>query len=63
MFVEDGKETLVHFKGPEGGEYTISVDDESYARMLNDGYKPLAELMVHTRLNPEEYDHLKPEAP
>lgn len=62
MFKENGEETLVLFKGPDGIEYRISVDDESYARMLNTGYEAIEELMVHTRLSPDEYPHLLPEA-
>lgn len=56
MFQENGEEVLVHFE-KEGMPYYISVDQESYARMLNDGYVVVEEMMPTTRPPiPEEFD-------
>lgn len=60
MFVETGQETLVHFQRG-GQEYKIAVDDESYARMLNDGYEVIEEIMKFTRLPPELDPNMSPE--
>jgi hypothetical protein len=49
VFVESGAETLVHFR-KENVPYYISVDEEAYAHMINDGYEVVEEIMQHTRL-------------
>ena len=56
MFMENGEETLVHFE-KDGEPFYISVDDESLARMINDGWVVIEELMPTTRPPaPEEFD-------
>jgi hypothetical protein len=49
MFYENGKETLIQWKSPEGEEHLISVDEESQARMLNAGWLVLEEICETSR--------------
>ena len=55
MFVENGLETLVHYRDEEG-EHMIALDDESYAHVLNKGATVIAEMMTFYRLSPDEAD-------
>ena len=55
MFMETGEETVIKFK--KGDQlYVVAVDDESQARMLNDGYVVLQEISKITRLPLETFD-------
>ena len=49
MYVENGVETIVHLRCGKK-ELVIAVDDESYARLLNEGWELVEELSSFTRL-------------
>lgn len=55
MYMENGEETIIRFV-KEGQPYEVAVDDESYARMLNDGYEVVEQISKITRLDPRIYD-------
>lgn len=55
MFVENGQETLVQFF-KDGQEIQVAVDDESYARMINAGYRVGKEIMTFSRLPLDGFD-------
>lgn len=43
MYEENGAETVILARNPDGQEFRISVDAETQARMLNDGWVILEE--------------------
>lgn len=38
MYEPDGNEMLVVARDPEDKEFRISIDDETYARLVNEGW-------------------------
>lgn len=67
MYEPDGTETLVLIKVKkklqwvEPGLHRIAIDDETYAHFLNSpDIEVIEETMVFSRLDPAEYEWLRP---
>jgi hypothetical protein len=43
MYTPDGNEYLVHMKDPGGLLLTLTIDEEDYARLLNEGWTVIEE--------------------
>lgn len=55
MYVPDGNESLLLIQDPEGQEFRVMVDDETYAGLLNEGWTVVRE-EAYTR--PPAPDHM-----
>lgn len=49
MYEPSGHETVVRIKSPEGGVHTLALDEEDYARLLNEGWQTEEEVSAFFR--------------